>query len=334
MNKALPPRVTIVTPSYNQAAFLEETIRSVLDQDYANLEYFVVDGGSKDGSKAIIQKYADRIDWWVSEKDNGQAEAINKGFTRATGEIIAWLNSDDIYQPGAIQAAVQALTDHPEVCLVFSDVLSINAEGEPFNLMTYGDWGLKDLMCFKIIGQPGVFMRKADLMKAGLLDLSYRFLLDHHLWLRIAQVGKMVYVPQTWASARVHAKAKNVALARGFGQEAYQLAAWMPYQPGLTALYKKNRRRIWAGANRMNARYLLDGGEPGRALRAYFRSFMQHPPTALSEWRRIGYAAMSLFMNVEKFRKRFLERRRSELLKSLPSEEVSTDTDRKTTPDK
>jgi len=315
------PRVTIVTPSYNQAAYLEQTICSVLDQGYENLEYFVVDGGSTDGSQAIIEKYASRIDWWVSETDLGQAEAINKGFTRATGDYIAWINSDDLYQPGAILSAVKTLEDHPRACMAFGDVLSIDAEGHPFNLMTYGDWTLKDLMCFNIIGQPGVFMRRSDQLKAGLLDLSYRFLLDHHLWLRVAQYGEMVYVPQTWASARIHAKAKNVALARGFGQEAYQLAAWMPYQPGLADLYKKNRRRIWAGANRMNGRYLLDGGEPWKALRAYIRSFIQFPPIALSEWRRIGYAAVSLFFNVEKLKLQYLERRKNTLFDTTDDSE-------------
>lgn len=310
------PRVTVITPSYNQAAFLEQTICSVLDQDYPNLEYFVVDGGSTDGSQAIIEKYASRIDWWVSETDMGQAEAINKGFARSTGEYVAWLNSDDLYQPGAIQAAVKTLQDHPEACMAYGDVLSIDAAGEPFNLMTYADWDLQDLMSFNIIGQSAVFMRRSDLLKAGFLDLSYRFMLDHHLWLRIAQHGKMIYVPETWAAARIHAKAKNVALGRGFGQESYQLAAWMPYQPGLAALYKKHRRRIWAGANRMNARYLLDGGEPWKALRAYFRSFMQYPPIALSEWRRIGYAVISLFLNVENFKHRYLDRRKRDLFET------------------
>lgn len=317
------PRVTIVTPSYNQAAFLEQTICSVLDQEYPNLEYFVVDGGSTDGSQAIIEKYASRIDWWVSEIDMGQAEAINKGFTRSTGEFIAWLNSDDLYQPGAIQAAVKTLQEHPDVSLVYGDVLSIDAAGEPFNLMTYGEWTLKDLMCFNIIGQPAVFIRRSDLLKAGYLDLSYRFMLDHHLWLRIAQQGKMVYVPETWASARIHPKAKNVALARGFGEESYQLAAWMPYQPGLAALYKKYRRQIWAGANRMMGRYLLDSGKPWDALRAYFRSFIQFPPTALSEWRRIGYAAVSLVFNVDKLKQNYLNRRKQDLF------EINTPTDTK-----
>jgi glycosyltransferase involved in cell wall biosynthesis len=311
------PRVTIVTPSYNQAAFLEQTIQSVLDQKYPNLEYFIVDGGSTDGSQEIIKRFADRIDWWVSEKDMGQAEAINKGIARSTGEFVAWINSDDLYQPGAILSAVKAFQNNPEVCLAFGNVLSIDARGIPFNLMTYGNYGLKELMFFNIIGQPGVFLRRTDLLKAGMLDLSYRFLLDHHLWLRITQHGKTLYIPETWASARMHPKAKNVALGRGFGQEAYQLAAWMPYQPGLRELYKKYRRRIWAGANRMNAHYLLDGGESIQALRAYLRCFMQYPPTALAEWRRIGFAFVSLFFNVEKYRKKFLDKRRDELLKTM-----------------
>jgi len=320
MSMSEQPRVTIVTPSYNQAAFLEQTIRSVLDQGYPNLEYFVVDGGSTDGSQAIIEKYADRIDWWVSEKDMGQAEAINKGFTRATGKYIAWLNSDDLYQPGAIQSAVRIMEEKPEISLVYGNVLSIDAKGEPFNLITYKNWSLSDLMSFNILGQAAVFMRRSDQQKAGNLDLSYRFLLDHHLWLRMAQYGKIMYVPETWASARIHAGAKNVALTRVCGQEAYQLAAWMPYQPGLAALYKKNRRRVWAGANRMNARYLLDGGEPWKALRAYFRSFIQYPPIALTEWRRIGYAIVSLVINVDAFKQRYLERRKAKLFTDAASE--------------
>jgi glycosyltransferase involved in cell wall biosynthesis len=320
------PRVTIITPSYNQAAFLEQTIQSVLEQGYPNLEYFVVDGGSTDGSKEIIEKYADRLDWWVSETDMGQAEAINKGFARATGDYIAWLNSDDLYQPGVIEAAVKVMEANPDACMVFGDVVSIDENGNPFNIMAYDDWQLKDLMCFNIIGQPGVFMRRSDQLKAGTLDLSYRFLLDHHLWLRLAQHGKMIHIAEMWASARIHPGAKNVALARGFGQEAYQLAAWMPYQPALADLYKKNRQKVWAGANRMNARYLLDGGEPAKALRAYIRSFFQYPPIALSEWRRMGYAAVSMVFNVDKFKQKYLDRRKQNLFDGVDASETSDDT--------
>ena len=115
------PKVSIITPSFNQGQFLEASIRSVLEQDYPNLEYIVVDGGSKDDSVEVIKKYQDRLAWWVSEKDKGHADALNKGFARATGEILAWLNSDDIYFPGAVTEAVSVLQNQPEVGMVYGD---------------------------------------------------------------------------------------------------------------------------------------------------------------------------------------------------------------------
>ena len=199
------PRVSIVTPSYQQAQYLEQTICSVLEQGYPELEYWVMDGGSQDGSLAIIEKYASRLAGWVSERDSGQAEAINKGFARATGEIVAWVNSDDYYLPGAIQAAVAALEQHPEAAMVYGDVVSINGAGETINIQTFRPLSLDNLMQFSIIGQPSVFMRRSALQKAGFLDLSYHFMLDHHLWLRVAQHGALVYQPQRWSAARYHA---------------------------------------------------------------------------------------------------------------------------------
>src|SRR3989337_3125219 len=124
------PLVSIVTPSYNQGSFLEETIRSVLGQDYPHLEYIIVDGGSSDGSGEIIQRYSDRLAWWISEPDQGQTDAINKGFSRAKGEIFAWLNSDDTYLPGAVSEAVSFLSSHPEVGMVYGDANLIDDSGK------------------------------------------------------------------------------------------------------------------------------------------------------------------------------------------------------------
>lgn len=121
------PLVSIVTPSFNQAAYLESSIRSVLDQDYRPLEYIVIDGGSSDGSRGILERYADRLAWWVSEPDAGQTEAINKGFARSKGSILAWLNSDDVYVPGAVREAVEYLTAHPEAGMVYGDADYIDA---------------------------------------------------------------------------------------------------------------------------------------------------------------------------------------------------------------
>jgi glycosyltransferase involved in cell wall biosynthesis len=307
------PRVTIVTPSYNQAAYLEATIQSVLAQDYPNLEYMVVDGGSTDGSVEIIRRYADKLAWWTSEKDQGQADAINKGFARATGEIAAWLNSDDLYLPGALHSAVRHLHADRRRAMVFGDVVSIDAAGETINVMTFGNWGLEALMQFNIISQPGVFLRREALEKAGPLDLSYQFLLDHHLWLRAAQHGEMAYVPERWAAARFHPEAKNLARAAQFGAEAYRIVDWMAAQPVLEAPYRRLRRRIRAGASRIDARYLLDGGQPGPALRSYARSLLAHPAAALPEWRRMLYAAASLLFNVEGLKQRFLRERKKRL---------------------
>ncbi|MEW5828710.1 MAG: glycosyltransferase family 2 protein, partial [Chloroflexota bacterium] len=195
------PLVSIVTPSFNQAPYLEQTIRSVLGQDYPHIEYLVVDGGSTDGSVGIIGRYADKLAWSVSEKDSGQADAINKGLRHARGEIVAWLNSDDVYQPGAVARAVAAFERNPDAGLVYGDLLSIDSDGQPFNLQTFKPYTLTDLMAFDIIGQPSVFMRREVLEQAGELDPSYHFLLDHHLWIRMASLAPMVYVPETLAAA-------------------------------------------------------------------------------------------------------------------------------------
>lgn len=287
------PLITIVTPSYNQSRYLEQTIRSVLGQDYPRLEYFVMDGGSSDGSVDIIHRYEKQLAGWVSEKDRGQADAINKGFRRATGEIIAWLNSDDVYQPEAIQKAIAAFEQHPKAGIVYGNVLSIDENSRPFNLQTFRAYQLEDLMAFNIISQPAVFMRRAVLEKAGLLSLDYHLLLDHHLWLRLLRLAPAVYIPETLAAARYHAEAKNLARTADFGREAFLLASWMQTDPHFAPLFAKNRRRILAGAHRLDAFYLLDGGFYARSLAAYARAFWYNPPVVLREAHRVLYALLA-----------------------------------------
>lgn len=311
------PRVTIVTPSFNQAQFLEQTIQSVLGQDYPNLEYMVVDGASTDGSVEIIQRYADRLSWWVSEKDRGQGEAINKGFARATGDIVGWLNSDDVYQPGAIATAVEAFRSRPEVGLIFGDVLAIDGENHVLNLMRCGDWGLDELMSFHILNQPGVFMKRAVLEQAGYLDPNYHYMLDTHLWLRIAQIAPMMYVRKTLAAGRFHPLAKNLAAAPRFGVEALRIVDWMQTQPVLAARFRQISRKVWAGAYRINARYLLDFGKSWPALKFYIKSLVNYPPIALAEWHRMVYAALCL-VGLDKLKPIYYRLRHTARSRSLP----------------
>jgi glycosyltransferase involved in cell wall biosynthesis len=300
------PLVSIVTPSFNQAAYLEQTILSVLSQHYGNLEYGIVDGKSTDSSLRIIKKYAERLSWWVSEKDQGQAEAINKGFQRAGGQFIAWLNSDDQYLPGAIEGAVRCFAEHPNAVIVHGDVVAVDADNHILNIIRYKDWGLLGLMKFQIIGQPAVFIRKTALDKAGFLDSSYHLLLDHQLWLRVGQLGEIIHVKEPWASARFHEHAKNIALAAQFGDEAKRIAEWMPTQPGLRDFYIKNKRVIYAGAYRLSARYLLDSNQPRKAISEYWQSIKQHPSTGLKEWHRILFALLAL-LGLSRLRKTYLE---------------------------
>jgi GT2 family glycosyltransferase len=305
------PLVSIVTPSFNQARYLEETLRSVLDQDYPNLEYIVVDGASTDGSVEIIRKYADKLAWWVSEQDSGQAEAINKGLSHATGEIVAWLNSDDYYLPGAIAAVVSAFEENPDAVLIYADMLAVDEHGETINALHYQQMGLEDLLCFQIIGQPAVFFRREALEKAGVLDPSYHFLLDHHLWLRIALQGRILHVDETWATARYHAEAKNRARAAEFGHEAFRILDWAQRtQPELASVLAKVGRRARASAHRVDARYLLDGGQPWAALKAWLRALLIHPPVALARLNILVSALLQL-SGLGRLREMYLRRRQT-----------------------
>lgn len=181
------PLVSIVTPSFNQARYLEAAIRSVLSQDDARIEYIVVDGDSADESAQIIQKYQGKLAWWVSEKDQGQTDAINKGFAHATGDIFAWLNSDDTYEPGAVSAAVRYLIEHPEVGMVYADCNYINEAGRVIGKFPAAQTDLPRLRRGYVhIPQQTMFFRAGLWRELGPLDPSFYFAMDYDLWTRIA----------------------------------------------------------------------------------------------------------------------------------------------------
>jgi len=207
------PLVSIVTPSYNQASYLEETICSVLEQDYPRIEYIIVDGGSTDGSVDIIKKYADKLAWWLSEVDKGQTDAINKGFGRAKGQILAWLNSDDTYEPGAVTAAVKYLQGHPEVGMVYADCSFIDEQGRVIGKFSAAQTDYKRLrQGYVHIPQQTMFFREELWRAVGPLDPSFYFAMDYDLWVRIAARSTLKYLPgQTWANFRIHTSGKTIS---------------------------------------------------------------------------------------------------------------------------
>lgn len=204
------PLVSIVTPSFNQGHFLEETIRSVLEQDYPRVEYILVDGGSTDETQEIIRRYAHRLAWWVSEPDRGQTDAINKGFARATGQYLAWLNSDDTYQPGAISAAVATLQSHPQVGMVYGDANLLDESGAVIGKFPARQTDYRRLLRGYVhIPQQAAFFRGDLWQQVGPLDPSFYFAMDYDLWVRLAKLAPLHYQPALWANFRLHGSGKT-----------------------------------------------------------------------------------------------------------------------------
>jgi len=307
------PLVSIITPSYNQGNYIEQTLRSVLFQDYPNIEYIVIDGGSTDNSVSVIEQYQDRLAFFVSEKDNGQSDAINKGFQRAKGDIVAWLNSDDVYTEHAVSRAVAALAKCPGCGFVFGNVLSIDMQSNVFNTMTFGDWGLHDLMRFKIISQPGLFMHKQALDDVGFLNPDFHYLMDHHLWLKIASRYPVQYIDEFWAAARYHPEAKNLTGGAHYGKEAFKLYEWMLSHPKLADISRQNQRKIESGAYHLQAHYLLDSGQNWKALMSYLNAAIRDGSIFLSDYQRMGFALLNSIFSVDQMRKSYLEKRSREI---------------------
>jgi glycosyltransferase involved in cell wall biosynthesis len=204
------PRVSILTPSFNQGVFLEETILSVLEQDYPNLEYLIVDGGSTDESLKIINRYASRLAWWISEPDHGQTDAINKGFAHARGDILAWLNSDDTYLPHAVTEAVQFLQNHPDVGMVYGDANLVDQHGGLLGKFPARQTSYKRLRRGHVhIPQQAAFFRAKLWRQVGPLDPSFFFAMDYDLWVRLARIAPLHHYPMPWANFRLHGTGKT-----------------------------------------------------------------------------------------------------------------------------
>lgn len=214
------PRVSIVTPSFNQAAFLEQTIRSVLNQDYAGeIEYIVMDGGSTDGSVELIERYEDELASWTCERDEGQANAINRGFARASGTIFAWVNSDDLLAPSAVMLAVDALSRRGnEVGVVYGDRLHIDARGNVIGINRMPAYYVDMFRRNFTLPQETVFFRREVFEAAGKLDETLKFSLDFDLWVRMSARAGIHHIPAFLGSFREHETSKSVNADRYLGE--------------------------------------------------------------------------------------------------------------------
>jgi glycosyltransferase involved in cell wall biosynthesis len=206
------PLVSVITPSYNQAQWLEQTIQSVLGQTYSNVEYIIIDGGSTDGSKEIIEKYASRLAYWQCEKDGGQADAINIGFKKAKGEIFAYLNADDLLEPNAIEGIINAYEVNQEFAIYYGKCKTIDEHG---NLLEEGKGNpikFDDLVkngMLPHIYQPACFFNSAYFTRERIVDTYYQFAFDYELILSLASTKQMMFLNRDIASYRVHSKSKS-----------------------------------------------------------------------------------------------------------------------------
>jgi glycosyltransferase involved in cell wall biosynthesis len=220
------PKISIITPSYNQGQYIEETICSVLDQNYPNLEYIIMDGGSKDNTVEVIKKYEKHLTYWVSERDKGQSDAINKGFRMATGDVINWLNSDDYYSKDTLYKVGAAFTD-PSVNVYLGISRVFGNKGEFFTTGTDVYAGnLEKTMGWARIDQPETFFRKSCLDNIGYVDEQFHYIMDRELWVRyLLQYGfnGLKKTNDLLAHFRVHDDSKTNNFHEKFNKESLSL---------------------------------------------------------------------------------------------------------------
>lgn len=233
------PKISLITPSFNQAAYLEQTIQSVLEQQYPHLEYIIMDGGSTDGSLDIIRKYEKHLAYWISEKDSGQSEAINKGLQRATGEIVNWLNSDDYLEPNALWK-IGKVFQNPQVNVVCGNTRLFRHSNETVSFSNGTDvypGNLAKTIGWARIDQPATFFRRTAVEEMGFLNEQLHYLMDREWWMRYLfgfGLDGIVKIPEVLVNFRLHDQSKTVSQRPQFQTEHDTLFYVLAIQSGLT----------------------------------------------------------------------------------------------------
>lgn len=306
--------ISIITPSYNQGRFIEETLSSVLSQegDFF-LDYIIVDGGSKDDSIEIIKKYEDllqRGEWpikcrgieyrWLRENDKGQTDAIIKGFHMAKGEVLAWLNSDDTYLPGALSKTAKVLTEEPGLSVIYGKTHFTDVKGTIIGKYPTEPFDYQRLAIFNFICQPSVFFKKQALSEAGGLDISLHYVMDYDLWIRMADKFEFRYVPEFLSTYRLHEESKTISPAAALANHKEALDAVVKYYG-------------WSPLNRvyMYCHYLLKSKMPAALARFNFLIVVLSLPFAMARYvslnRGIRFEDLKM-INPSNIRKLFKDR--------------------------
>jgi glycosyltransferase involved in cell wall biosynthesis len=260
------PRISVITPSYNQGEFIERTLQSVLSQDYSDLEYIVVDGGSTDGAVDIVRRYRDRLAWFVSEPDRGQSHAINKGLAKATGDILCWLNSDDCFAPGALHAVGECFAQRSDVKVVVGHTVRITLPaGGREQLRGRFAGRVRMLLPWQPyeLHQPSIFWRREVFERIGNLNEDLHYAMDFEYWLRIADHFRFTHMDRVLSETHFHARAKTAD-----GYERYHAERREVATCAIAAL--RPRERVLLAV--LHARHAL--AVPYRRLRRTFMTFL------------------------------------------------------------